>query len=74
MFSQGIVSAIPLIKDRAYLRAAPLTKILAVTQKCLPVIALGLLRTLSVKGTEYPVRHLPAVYLCVFWIVSDRSD
>lgn len=54
VFSQGIVSAIPLIKDRAYLRAAPLTKILAVTQKCLPVIALGLLRTLSVKGTEYP--------------------
>ena len=55
VFSQGIVSAIPLIKDPAYLRTPLLPKIMTVIRKCLPVLALGVLRTLSVKGTQYPV-------------------
>lgn len=55
VFSQGIVSALPLIKDPAYLTAPLIPKVWTVVRKCLPVLALGLIRTLSVKGTEYPV-------------------
>lgn len=56
VFSQGIVSAIPLLKDPAYLNAPLKPKLLSVTRKTLPVIFLGLVRVLLVKGTEYPVR------------------
>lgn len=55
VFSQGVVSAIPLIKDPHYLNAPILPKIVTTTRKCIPVLVLGLLRTLSVKGTDYPV-------------------
>ncbi|KAF4613004.1 hypothetical protein D9613_010764 [Agrocybe pediades] len=54
VFSQGIVSAIPLVKDAAHLRAPLLPKLVSVTKKCVPVIALGVVRVLLVKGTEYP--------------------
>ncbi|KAI0797327.1 GWT1-domain-containing protein [Irpex lacteus] len=54
VFSQGVVSAIPLIKDPHYLSAPILPKIVTTTRKCIPVLVLGLLRTLSVKGTDYP--------------------
>ena len=56
VFSQGIVSAIPLIKDPAYLMAPVGPKLAATARKCLPVLVLGLLRMLSVKGSQYPVR------------------
>lgn len=54
VFSQGIVSAAPIVKDPAHLKMPLTTKVLAVAWKCLPVVVLGLLRTLSVKGMEYP--------------------
>ncbi|OBZ76469.1 Carboxypeptidase S1 [Grifola frondosa] len=54
VFSQGIVSAIPLIKDPSYLTAPFPQKVGTVIRKCAPVLLLGLLRTVSVKGTEYP--------------------
>ncbi|KAI0712736.1 GWT1-domain-containing protein [Cerioporus squamosus] len=54
VFSQGIVSAIPLVKNPAYLTAPLLPKVSLVLRKCSPVLLLGLLRTISVKGTEYP--------------------
>ncbi|GJE93137.1 GWT1-domain-containing protein [Phanerochaete sordida] len=54
IFSQGIVSAIPLIKNPAHLKAPVLGKVFATVRKCLPLLVLGLLRTLSVKGTQYP--------------------
>ncbi|KAF8873964.1 GWT1-domain-containing protein [Gymnopilus junonius] len=54
VFSQGIVSAIPLVKDASYLQSAFLPKLLKVTRKSLPIIALGLVRVLLIKGTEYP--------------------
>ncbi|KDR66506.1 hypothetical protein GALMADRAFT_259350 [Galerina marginata CBS 339.88] len=54
VFSQGVVSAIPLVKDASYLQAPLFPKLLRVTWKSLPIIALGLLRVLLVKGTEYP--------------------
>ncbi|PPR06511.1 hypothetical protein CVT24_002625 [Panaeolus cyanescens] len=54
VFSQGIVSAIPLLRDPSYVSAPMGPKLLKVTQKSLPIIALGLIRVLLVKGTEYP--------------------
>ncbi|EGO01208.1 hypothetical protein SERLA73DRAFT_121542 [Serpula lacrymans var. lacrymans S7.3] len=54
VFSQGIVSAIPMIKDPAYLTAPILPKFLTLSRKLAPIIALGLLRVVLVKGTEYP--------------------
>ena len=55
VFSQGIVSAIPLVKDPSHLKAPLLPKVTMVLRKCSPLLLLGLFRTISVKGTEYPV-------------------
>ncbi|KAF9011707.1 GWT1-domain-containing protein [Cyathus striatus] len=54
VFSQGVVSAIPLLKDPSYLTSPFGPKLYRVTKKCLPIIALGAIRVLLVKGTEYP--------------------
>src|ERR1700733_5228939 len=55
VFSQGVVSSIPLLKDAAYLTAPLLPKLISTVTKTIPVIFIGLLRVLLVKGTEYPV-------------------
>ncbi|KAI0922579.1 hypothetical protein AcV5_009512 [Taiwanofungus camphoratus] len=57
VFSQGIVSAIPIIKNPSYLTQPALPKLAAVARKCLPLLLLGLLRTISVKGVDYPEHH-----------------
>ncbi|KAF9044961.1 GPI-anchored wall transfer protein 1 [Panaeolus papilionaceus] len=54
VFSQGVVSAIPILRDPSYVTAPMKPKLLKVTNKSLPIIALGLIRVLLVKGTEYP--------------------
>ncbi|KAF8187713.1 GPI-anchored wall transfer protein 1 [Pholiota molesta] len=54
VFSQGIVSAMPLIRDPAYITAPMFPKLFTVTKHSLPVIVLGAFRVLLVKGTEYP--------------------
>ncbi|KAJ7081634.1 GWT1-domain-containing protein [Mycena belliarum] len=54
VFSNGLVSAIPLLKDPRHLSAPLLPKLWAVVRKMFPVIALGVVRVLLVKGTEYP--------------------
>ncbi|CCM00862.1 uncharacterized protein FIBRA_02908 [Fibroporia radiculosa] len=54
VFSQGIVSAIPLIKNPSYLKNPLIPKLVTVLRKCSPLLFLGLIRTLSVKGVEYP--------------------
>ncbi|KAI0342237.1 hypothetical protein BDW22DRAFT_1407441 [Trametopsis cervina] len=54
IFSQGVVSAIPLIKDPQYLKAPMLPKLLTTARRCLPLLLLGVVRILSVKGTDYP--------------------
>jgi phosphatidylinositol glycan class W len=56
VFAQGVVSALPLIKDPSYLSAPAIPKIISVTRKCLPILGLGLIRVILVKGTDYPVR------------------
>ena len=55
VFSQGVVSAIPLLKNSSHLSAPLLPKLTMVAWKMLPLIGLGLLRVLIVKGAEYPV-------------------
>ena len=58
VFSQGIVSAAPIIewiKYPAHLRPSLTSEIKSVLEKTLPVLALGLVRVVLVKGTEYPV-------------------
>lgn len=55
VFSQGIVSAIPLLKDPSYLSSPLGIKLYTVVRKALPIIFLGLARVLLVKGTQYPV-------------------
>ncbi|QRV84885.1 hypothetical protein RhiJN_12901 [Ceratobasidium sp. AG-Ba] len=54
VFSQGLVSAIPMIKNPSMLRAAVIPKLLVTVKKVVPVFVLGLVRVLAVKGTEYP--------------------
>ena len=63
VFSQGIVSAIQLIKDPAYLTSPVVSKFIRVTRKSLPIIVLGLIRVILVKGTDYPVIRTFKVYL-----------
>jgi hypothetical protein len=58
VFSQGIVSAIPVIQFIKYpadLRPPLRSEILSVLEKSLPVLVLGFLRVVLVKGTQYPV-------------------
>ncbi|KAI5121922.1 hypothetical protein M0805_000251 [Coniferiporia weirii] len=54
VFSQGVVSAIPILKDPAYLIAPASSKLITIVKKMLPVFFLGVIRVISVKGTEYP--------------------
>ncbi|KAH8986440.1 GWT1-domain-containing protein [Lactarius hatsudake] len=54
VFSQGIVSAIPLVKAPLHARAPLISEIASVVVKCAPVLALGLVRVMLVKGTQYP--------------------
>jgi phosphatidylinositol glycan class W len=60
VFSQGIVSAIPVIQFVKYpadFRPSLRLEILSVLEKSLPVLVLGLLRVVLVKGTQYPVSY-----------------
>ncbi|KAG2006940.1 GPI-anchored wall transfer protein 1 [Coprinopsis cinerea AmutBmut pab1-1] len=54
VFSQGMVSAIPLLKNPTYLTSPLGPKLVRVVRKAFPVILLGVARVLAVKGTEYP--------------------
>ncbi|KAG8786569.1 Glucosaminyl phosphatidylinositol (GlcN-PI) nositol acylation protein [Ceratobasidium sp. 428] len=54
VFSQGVVSAIPMIKNPGMLKGSIIPKVLMVSRKVIPLFVLGLVRVLAVKGTEYP--------------------
>ena len=58
VFSQGIVSAIPLLKNPKYLLLPFTPKIIGAVKKSAVVIMLGVIRMLLVKGVEYPVRSI----------------
>ena len=55
VFSQGVVSAIPIIKFPDHLSSPLKPKVVKVIQKSLPIWALGLLRLILVKLSDYPV-------------------
>ncbi|KZT26017.1 GWT1-domain-containing protein, partial [Neolentinus lepideus HHB14362 ss-1] len=54
VFAQGLVSAIPLLKDPSHLSQPMIPKIATVLRKIWPILALGLIRVILVKGTDYP--------------------
>lgn len=70
VFSQGIVSAIQLIKDPAHLMSPIVPKLLHVTRKSFPIIVLGVIRVILVKGTDYPVKHAFECFLSLLYLVS----
>ena len=54
VFSAGIVASRPVLKERADGRATPLaTRLLQSIRHSLPLLALGVVRLLSVKGLDY---------------------
>ena len=55
VFAQGIVSALPILRNPAYISSKMIPKLISVIRKSLPVISLGLARVIAVKGTDYPV-------------------
>jgi phosphatidylinositol glycan class W len=56
VFTQGLISALPLLRQRARL---PLSmRLRTAIKRSAGVLALGFVRVLAVKGTEYPVRQL----------------
>lgn len=55
VFSQGLVSAIPFISQPYYLLEPTTSKLIKTVRKSIPILALGLIRVLLVKGTDYPV-------------------
>ena len=55
VFSQGVVSAIPLLKEPSRLQKPLSTKLIQTFKKVAPVAILGLIRLVAVKGTDYPV-------------------
>ncbi|KIL66037.1 hypothetical protein M378DRAFT_161257 [Amanita muscaria Koide BX008] len=54
VFSQGVVSALPILKHPNYLTSPFFPKLLSTTRKTFPIIVLGLIRVLLVKATDYP--------------------
>ena len=65
VFSQGIVSAIPILKKPQHLSDPLIPKMITACKKALPLFVLGFVRVLLVKGTEYPVRELDSLPLYV---------
>ena len=54
VFSAGLVASRPVLKERAAGRAAPLaTRLVRSLRHSLPLLALGVVRLLSVKGLDY---------------------
>ena len=70
VFSQGIVSAIPLLKAPLHSRTPLTSEIASVVVKCAPVLAIGLVRVVLVKGTQYPV-SLVCLFFSFFpvWLI-----
>ena len=59
VFSSGIISARPIVKDPKYLSQNIFPKLINALGSCIPVLVLGIIRVLLVKGTEYPVGVQP---------------
>lgn len=57
VFSQGLVSALPIVKDINYLTRPAAMKVIESSKKIAPLLGLGIVRLILVKGAEYPVRY-----------------
>ncbi|BGO98161.1 Glucosaminyl phosphatidylinositol (GlcN-PI) nositol acylation protein [Rhodotorula toruloides] len=62
VFSLGLVSALPLLRSHsstpsAHTRRSYISSVFRSTRKCLPLVALGMVRVVMVKGVDYP-EHL----------------
>ncbi len=55
VFSQGLVSAAPILKDVSVLKEPSLPKMVQAMKKAFPLLVLGVIRVLLVKGADYPV-------------------
>lgn len=62
VFSQGIISAKAFVKNPSYLNSPMITKLRNTTRKVLPIVVMGVIRVILVKGSDYPVR------IKAFWI------
>lgn len=58
VFSQGVVSAIPIIKLPDHLSSPLKPKVVRVLRRSLPIWVLGFLRLILVKMSDYPVSLL----------------
>jgi len=55
VFAQGVATSLPLIKDPKYLSLPFSPKIIDCMRKVMPMLLLGVVRVILVKGSEYPV-------------------
>ncbi|KAG6878167.1 hypothetical protein C0993_011240 [Termitomyces sp. T159_Od127] len=74
VFSQGLVSAIPILKNPAHLSAPAIPKIRTVIRKSLPITLLGLVRVLLVKGTSYPVRPFSFAKIVIYLLAGQEHE
>jgi len=55
VFAQGVAMSLRLLKDPKYLAFPLLPKIIDSVRKTMPMLLLGVVRVILVKGSEYPV-------------------
>ncbi|PVF95049.1 hypothetical protein CPB86DRAFT_788429 [Serendipita vermifera] len=58
VFAQGVASALPLLKDPDHLSGSIIPKVLTSVKKTSPLILIGIIRLILVKGTDYPGEHV----------------
>lgn len=63
VFSQGLVSAIPFVSQPYYLLEPTINKLGKTVRKSIPILALGLIRVLLVKGADYPVSRFEPIFM-----------
>jgi hypothetical protein len=62
IFAQGVASALPLLKDPDHLSGSIIPKVLASVKKTSPLLLIGMIRLILVKGTDYPgVRRITSI-------------
>src|ERR1700742_92490 len=74
VFSQGLVSAIPLVKDINHLVRPIGPKVTTSIKKIAPLLVLGLIRLILVKGTDYPVCELFVVGVYKYTMILTISS